>query len=263
MFPQRLAAALCSVVCSAALLSAAPQESQDLWTQSGAYRSEDTVYASLSAVTAILAPDVQFTWQDGTARGTADGLSIEAAAGAPYLTVNSRVLYCPEGIQAQDGRVMVPLEAYAALLDGAVVWQSPDDFGLTPGSGMPGPAPYTEEDLYWMSRVISSESRGEPLEGKLAVGTVVLNRVASDEFPDTIPAVIFDRQYAVQFTPVANGTVFDRPTEESVLAARMVLEGARAAGDSLYFIAPELTDNHWVMEHQEYVTTIGAHWFYR
>ena len=50
---------------------------------------------------------------------------------------------------------------------------------------------------------------------------------------------------------------------ESVLAAKLVLDGARAAGDSLYFLAPELTDDHWIMENQSYVTTIGCHWFYR
>lgn len=66
----------------------------------------------------------------------------------------------------------------------------------------------------------------------------------------------------VQFTPVANGTVYDEPTQESLLAAKLVLDGARAAGNSLYFIAPELTDNHWTMENRTYVTTIGCHWFY-
>ena len=95
------------------------------------------------------------------------------------------------------------------------------------------------------------------------MGTVVLNRVASREFPDTIYDVIFDRKWGIQFEPVANGTVYHEPTLESVLAAKLVLDGARAAGDSLYFIAPELTTNHWTMENQDFVVTIGCHWFYR
>ena len=97
----------------------------------------------------------------------------------------------------------------------------------------------------------------------MAVGTVVLNRVASDEFPNNIYDVIFDRKWGVQFTPVANGTIYDTPTAESVLAAKLCLEGGRVAGDSLYFLAPELTSNHWIMNNREYVTTIGCHWFYR
>lgn len=114
-----------------------------------------------------------------------------------------------------------------------------------------------------MSRIISAESRGEPLLGKIAVGTVVLNRVASKEFPNTIYDVIFDRKWGVQFQPTANGTIHNEPTAESVLAAKLVLEGARAAGDSLYFLAPDLTQNHWIMNNRDHVATIGCHWFYR
>ena len=114
-----------------------------------------------------------------------------------------------------------------------------------------------------MSRIISAESRGEPLAGKLAVGTVVLNRVASSQFPDTIYGVIFDDKWGVQFTPTANGTIYQEPTAESVLAAKLCLDGAREAGDSLYFLAPKIATNHWVMENRELVAIIGNHWFYR
>ena len=50
--------------------------------------------------------------------------------------------------------------------------------------------------------------------------------------------------------------------QESVRAAMACLEGENTVGDSLYFLAPELTDNHWTMENRPYVTPIGAHWFY-
>lgn len=59
-------------------------------------------------------------------------------------------------------------------------------------------APYNAVDYYWLSRIISAESQGEPLEGQIAVGNVVLNRVESDQFPDTIAGVVFDQKYAVQ-----------------------------------------------------------------
>lgn len=121
---------------------------------------------------------------------------------------------------------------------------------------------YTAEDLYWLSRIISAESQGEPLEGKLAVGTVVMNRVASPEFPDTIYGVIFDSKWGIQFTPVANGAIYWEPTRESEEAARMVLEGARAAGNSLYFQDPTQTTDRWAANNRKYVTTIGSHWFY-
>ena len=59
-------------------------------------------------------------------------------------------------------------------------------------------------DLYWLSRIIYAESGAETLDGQIAVGNVVLNRMASKEFPDSIPGVIFDRVDGIQFEPVEN-----------------------------------------------------------
>ena len=237
---------------------------QNLWDKAQAQMVEGgTTYVSLRAMAEVLAPGADVTWEDGTAWVRGQGLTLSAKPGEQWLTVNGRALYVPYQVRLTNGKTMVPVRVLAQALGGEVDWSAQRGVTLTPGSGKPAPASYTENDLYWMSRIISAESRGEPLLGKLAVGTVVLNRVASDEFPDTIYGVIFDRKWGIQFEPVANGTVYDEPTQESVLAAKLVLDGARAAGDSLYFLAPELTNNHWMMEHQTYVTTIGCHWFYK
>lgn len=237
---------------------------ENLWTQANARMvGGDTTYVGLRAVAELLAPDAQVSWRDGTAWVEGDGLTLTAKPGDVWLTVNGRALYIPYGVMLEGGRTMVPIRVLAAALGGTVDWSREAGIALTAGGGQPDPARYTEDELYWLSRIISAESRGEPLEGKLAVGTVVLNRVASQEFPDSIYDVIFDRKWGIQFEPVANGTVYDDPTQESVLAAKLCLEGARVAGDSVYFLAPDLTSNHWIMENREYVTTIGCHWFYR
>lgn len=236
---------------------------KDLWSGARARVVDDVTYVSLRTVSEELAPQARVEWKDGEARVRGKGVDLTARPGDQWLTVNDRALYIPGGVLAEDGAVLVPVRALAQALGGQVDWSREAGVSLTPGSGTPDPAPYTEDELYWMARIISAESRGEPLLGKLAVGTVVLNRVADEEFPDSIYDVIFDRKWGVQFAPVANGTIYLEPTEESVLAAKLVLDGARAAGDSLYFLAPDLTDNHWIMENQSYVTTIGCHWFYR
>ncbi len=255
-----LAAALVVPASAADVLSV---NGQNLWSQAQARLVEEgTTYVSLRAVANVLSPDAAVTWEDGTAWVRGAGLTLSAKPGEQWLTVNGRALYIPHGVRLEKGSTLVPIRALAQALGGEVEWSAGKGVTLTPGSGRPEKQPYTQEDLYWMARIISAESRGEPLLGKLAVGTVVLNRVRSDEFPNTVREVIFDRKWGVQFTPVANGTVYDEPTQESLLAAKLVLDGARAAGNSLYFIAPELTDNHWTMENRTYVTTIGCHWFY-
>ena len=236
---------------------------QELWTAARARYINSTTYVSLRTVAQTLRPDADIFWRDGAAWVEADGLTIRACPGEQWLTVNGRAFYIKDGVAFTGDAVLVPVRVLARALGASVDWSREAGVTVRSGSGGPDARAYTDGDLYWMARIISAESRGEPLLGKLAVGTVVLNRVASREFPDTVYDVIFDRQWGVQFTPVANGTVYDDPTEESVLAAKLVLDGARAAGDSLYFIAPELTSNHWTMEHRTYVTTIGCHWFYR
>ncbi len=236
---------------------------QNLWTESMARLEDGTTYVSLRVVSNVLAPQAQVSWEDGTAWVRGAGVTLRARPGQNYVTVNDRALYVPKLVQMESGRVMVPIRVLAEALGGSVDWSPSAGITLTVGSGVPGPAPYAQEELYWMSRIISAESQGEPLAGKIAVGTVVLNRVASNEFPNTIYDVIFDDKWGVQFTPAANGTIYHEPTAESVLAAKLCLEGARMAGDSLFFIAPDIATNFWVMENREFVVTIGRHWFYR
>lgn len=236
---------------------------RNLWQEARTQMVGSTTYVSLRTMAGCLRPDAAVSWRGGAAWVEGDGLTICARPGDMYMAVNDRVIYLPHGVRAENGSVLVPVRALTEALGGTVDWSRQEGVTVTAGDGTPVSAPYTEQELYWMARIIHAESGGEPLLGKLAVGTVVLNRVASPEFPNTIYDVIFDRKWGVQFTPAYNGMIHKEPNEESVLAAKLVLEGARAAGDSLYFLAPNLTDNHWIMENRDYVTTIGGHYFYR
>ena len=259
-----LAALLLGAVLPARAAEVLSVEGRNVWSEARArIVGGGTTYVSLRTVAGLLAPDAEVSWENGAAWVRGDGLTLSARPGDLWLTVNDRVLYIPGGVLLENGRTLVPIRVLAKALGGTVDWSREKGITLTVGGGRPDAPAYTADELYWMSRIISAESRGEPLLGKLAVGTVVLNRVASGEFPDSIYDVIFDTKWGVQFQPVANGTVYDEPTAESVLAAKLALDGARAAGDSLYFLAPDLTDNHWTMENREYVVTIGCHWFYR
>ena len=107
-----------------------------------------------------------------------------------------------------------------------------------------------------------AEACAEPAEGKIAVGNVVLNRVRSDEFPDTIFGVIFDRKYGVQFEPVLNGTIYCEPDKDCLQAAARALAGENVVGESLYFFNPELAQSTWISDNRLYCMTIGGHDFY-
>ena len=121
---------------------------------------------------------------------------------------------------------------------------------------------WSDSDLYWLSHIISAEARGEPMEGQIAVGNVVLNRVASSEFPNTIYDVIFDRAGGIQFEPVGNGTVYKTPADSCVQAAKQAMSGVNVVGKSLFFFAPALSEGTWIVNNRTYYKTIGGHQFY-
>lgn len=227
------------------------------------FAQDGTTYVPLRAAAERLGC-TQVSWNGETAIVTGPNLILTARPGDQWLEANGRCFYVPGGVQVRDGSVMVPLRALAAAMGGTVSWDAASGVARADaGRGAPESAQWDEEDLYWLARIISAESRGEPFEGQLAVGTVILNRVASDAFPNSVYDVIFDRRWGVtQFTPVSNGTVYDEPARESVAAAKLVLEGVRAAGESLYFLAPAQAQNAWATQNRPYVTTIGGHQFY-
>lgn len=83
--------------------------------------------------------------------------------------------------------------------------------------------PANDNDLYVLSHIISAESGNCSEEMMIAVGSVVLNRVADERFPDTIEEVVFQND-PVQYSPTVNGTYWNEPTEGAVKVAKMLLE---------------------------------------
>ena len=216
---------------------------------------EDTTFVSLRGLVQQLLPGCTVWWEDGQAVVQSEALSLTAQPGDTALIYNGSRIELSQPVRLEEGRTLVPVRPLAGLLGLEVSWNA--DTGEVALSSS-----FNEDAVYWLSRIISAESQGECWEGKIAVGTVVLNWVQSPDFPNTIYGVIFDDRWGGQFEPVRNGTVYHDPTPESVQAAIACLQGENTVGDSLYFLAPELTDNHWTMENRDFVATIGAHWFY-
>lgn len=119
-----------------------------------------------------------------------------------------------------------------------------------------------DDAVYWLSRIIEAEASGEPFKGKVAVGEVILNRVKCEEFPNTIWGVIFDKNFGIQFEPVANGTIYNTPSEDSILAAKTALNGSDYVGECLYFLNPTIAKSTWITKNRKYYTTISKHEFY-
>ena len=204
---------------------------------------QNTTYVPLRAVTEAMCPGVSVWWTGSCAAASAPGLSLTARPGAVYIEANGRALHVPGGVRLENGVTLVPVRVLAETLGACVDWDAATGAVTVTGNTrtfLSGAERYDAGELYWLSRIISSESRGEPFLGQLAVGGVILNRVASAEFPNTVYGVIFDSRWGGQFEPVRNGTVYQEPAAESVIAAKLCLEGVNNAGGSLYFLGREV-----------------------
>lgn len=120
--------------------------------------------------------------------------------------------------------------------------------------------PVTGDDMVeLLARLINGEARGEPYIGQVAVGAVILNRVKSPKFPNTIAGVIYQNN---QFSSVKDGQ-FDVAIEEGSTvykAAQEAMNGSDPTGGALYFYNPSKTKSKWLFS-LETTTTIGKHNF--
>lgn len=261
--PRRLGTALCGLA-AAALLSQPALAARNVRVQvdgdllsARAYVEQGITYVPLRSLLDAFG-GWEIAWDSQEAEAVAVSASARLTADPTENTITLDETEYEARVTVENGRTYVPLRLVTEALGGSAEWD-----GYLDGAAVTSPdAGYDASDLYWLSRIISAESGAEPTEGQLAVGNVVLNRVASSEFPDTIPGVIFDRVDAVQFEPVENGTVYRAPSPRSVEAAKRVLDGENVIGSAMYFYAPALSQGIWINANRTYYKTIGCHRFY-
>lgn len=200
---------------------------------------------------------------ENTANVVTDDLSLSAAIGSAYLVANGRYLYVGDGLIQLNGRVAAPVRVLARVFNLDVAYEAENELVLL--SDCEGAEPYLADAaydgdaLYWLSRIIHAESGNQSLEGKIAVGNVVMNRVKDPRFPDNIYDVLFQKN---QFTPAFSGSIYQEPNEESVVAAMLVLDGAEVTPTALFFNGAGATRSY-AARTRTYLTTIGDHAFYR
>lgn len=200
-----------------------------------------------------------------TLKGT--NLTVRARAGDLYIMANERYFYTGGVVRVYGGEIYVPILPMVKALNSHVEYKSSENcFYVRSGDTRllkTGAQVYMEDEVYWLARIISAEAKGEPMRGKMAVGNVVLNRVRSSAYPNTIYGVIFDRRYGIQFSPVANGTIYQTPTADSIIAAKICLEGYSLSSEILYFVNPTVAPNSWIANNRPYAFKIGNHAFFK
>ena len=239
----------------------------------------DTTYITVSSFVSMVDPQAVVEEEDGVVTVSSvrteevvdeegnistvvrETLSMTISTKVPYIIANDRYLYATD-ITTVNDHVAVPIRKLALVYNLAVDYDPVADAALllhVEGADTfieSGDSYYDEESVFWLSRIIYNESGNQIMEGKIAVGNVVMNRVNSPNFPDNIHDVLNQKN---QFLPTS--TLSKRtPNSSSVVAAKLVLDGAVVLPTALFFNMKGLTC--YASKYRPYVTTIGCHDFF-
>ncbi len=119
------------------------------------------------------------------------------------------------------------------------------------------PNGYSQNDIQLMANAVYGESRGEPYLGQVAVAAVILNRVTSASFPNTVSGVIFEPR---AFTAVADGQIYLTPNETAKKAVLDAINGWDPTGNALYYFNPDTATSKWIWTRPQ-IKKIGKHIF--
>ncbi len=145
-------------------------------------------------------------------------------------------------------------DSYNALNNGS---GSGSSSGSSSSSSSSGSSSYTSSDLYLLAKCIYAEGRGESYTGQVAIGAVIMNRVRSKSFPNTIAGVVYQ---SGAFTAVSDGQINLEPDKTAYNAARDAMNGWDPTYGCLYYYNPAVATSSWIFNRQT-VVVIGKHVF--
>ena len=116
---------------------------------------------------------------------------------------------------------------------------------------------FSSADVYLLAKTIYAEGRGEPYTGQVAIGAVVLNRVRSKQFPNSVSGVVYQKH---AFTAVSDGQINLTPNDTAMRAAKDAINGWDPTGGALYYYNPAVATSAWIFDRQT-ITVIGKHVF--
>lgn len=194
----------------------------------------------------------------------ADGLNMELQPGSRLAVANGRYWYMASACTGEDGMALIPLRDAAKVFSGEVTWDSITRTAYIVGGGLleSGDTYYDAEDLLWIARIVRHEAGNQPLDGKVAVANVIINRMNDPAFPNTAEEVIYDTRTGVQFVTRSSKSILKEPSEQCFLAAKLALEGYETAPDCLYFASNAVAKRCWAGRNRQVYTVIGGHTFF-
>ena len=193
-----------------------------------------------------------------------DGLNMEIYPGDRLARANGRCWYMARPCSADEGMAMIPLRDAAKVFSCTVTWDNVTRTAFLEGGALleSGETFYDQEDLLWIARIVRHESCNQPLDGKVAVANVIINRMRDAGFPNTAEEVIFDTRNGVQFVKRSSKSILKDPCETCWLAAKLALEGYETAPGCFFFASNKVAPTCWAGRNRQVYTVIGGHTFF-
>ena len=235
-----------------------------------AYVSGETVFLPPEALCSAAGLSMSWSEDGNTLTLSVPGAELTGHKGDGYFVADGRYIYAPDGWLVKGDALYLPSDALARFFGVEISFSeehdrlklSTDKLAVISGGESYYELNFDADLLYWLPQIINAEAKFEPLAGQIGVGNVVMNRLDSPDFPDTIFEVIYDTEHTVQFEPISTGGIFQEPSEQATIAAYLCLEGCSTVGDCLYFVNPDYGSS-WFDSSLELVKTIGHHNFYK
>ncbi|MCH4888987.1 copper amine oxidase [Acidaminobacter sp. JC074] len=203
---------------------------------------EDVIYVEASALTKALGGTISWNELLRIAKIEYEDHVIELQIDNDTARINGQFTKLSHQPILVNHKTMVPLDLFESYFDLETVYDEkmyilnltktgytvPEDFIETKS--------YSEEDFYWLAKIVTVESGSQDYEMALAIANTVLNRVKDERFPNTVEEVIFQIDRYVQFPPAHKSSFKTlEPSDMAIKAASQALEGVNNIGYSLYF----------------------------
>lgn len=199
--------------------------------------------------------------------GSAWALSKYGSRGGEVTQIQQKLNnlgYSTGGVDGVYGKqteraVIAYQKANGLTVDGIAGSQTLKSLGVTGGGGSGGGSygGFSQSDVQLLATIISAEARGEPYQGQVAVGAVIMNRVAHPSFPNTLSGVIYQPG---AFSCLYDGGVNAAVADSAYTAAREAINGSDPTGGAIYYYNPAKTTNKWIWSRQV-IAVIGNHRF--
>ncbi len=206
-------------------------------TEVDPFNKDGITYVTLRSFTDLLnIQDVEWDGEERSVGISYSGKSLKFYLDQNIVLVNGREYFIDGQPTLVNGNTMVPLDFIAHNFDCDISWDSLTQSLYVKKEGISikmNDGGYSSEDVLWLARIVQVEGNGTPYDCKLAIANVVLNRVKSGVFPDSVKNVIFHHG---QFPPAYKAGFSESiPRDENIYVAKMALNGDNNISTCLYF----------------------------